>query len=154
MKPAKALRYCIIGLVILTVALFALSLHTLFTSLFTVMQGEAFGLDLDKNESTGDWTFTLDANPKNGAILGIQLSVQLEIVSPEGESLAKDSTSVYIDAGGQSQFALTLSIPAEDVQRFLLEDQEGIFEMKFGISTLGDLVGFTQTMRITGEAPI
>ena len=153
MKPARVLRYCIIGLVALTVALFALSLYTLFAGLSGAIQGDAFGLDLNTDESTGDWLFTFDANPRNGGVLAVRLFIQLEIMSLDGESLAKNSTSVYIDAGGQQQFSLTLLIPGEDVQRFLLEEQEGIFEMKFGISTLGDLVGFTQTMRIRGGAP-
>jgi len=153
LKPARTLRYTIIGLIMLTILLFALSIYTLFTGLSSAIQGDAFGLNLDIDETTGDWRLTLDARPGNNGILGVKLFIQLGILSLDGEYLAKNSTSVYIDPRGQTQLSLTLLIPSEDIQNYL-DEEEGIFEMKFGISTLADLVGFMQTMRIRGEAPI
>ena len=152
-KSTRALRYCIISLVVLTIALFAVSIHTLFTGLAGAIQGETFGLNLDEDEATGDWLITFDANPRNPGLLGTRLFIQLQILSVDGEQLAANSTSVYIAPGGRGQFSLTLFIPREDIQRYITGEEEGIFEMKFGISTLADLVGFTQTMRIQGEAP-
>ena len=154
MKPARTLRYTIIGLIVLTILLFALSIYTLFTGLFSAIQGDAFPPpNLDIDEPTGDWRLTLDARPGNDGIIGVKLFIQLGVLSLDGEYLAKNSTSVYIDPRGQTQLSLTLLIPSEDIQNYL-DEEEGIFEMKFGISTLADLVGFMQTMRIRGEAPI
>lgn len=67
-----------------------------------------------------------------------------------------NSTSIYIEPGGQKSFSLVLTIPHDVVQEYLEAGQEVnvTFEMKFGISTLWDLVGLTQIMRIKGSPSI
>ena len=150
----KALRFCIIGLVLLTIVLFTVSLYTLFTGLLGAVSGDTFGLKLNKNTPTGDWELTFEANPRNNGVLGVRLFIHLGIRNSSGEYIAVNSTSVYIAPGGQSPFSLTLTIPYEVVQKYSLAGEQGarvVFEMMFGIRTLGDLVGFTQIMRIAGE---
>jgi hypothetical protein len=63
---------------------------------------------------------------------------------------------VYIEPGGQKPFNIVLTIPSEVVQEYLSSGQEAnvTFEMKFSISTLWDLVGLTQVMRIQGSPNI
>jgi len=149
----KALRFCIIGLVLLTIVLFTVSLYTLFTGLLGAIS--TFGPpQLNKNTPTGDWELTFEANPRNNGVLGVRLFIHLGIRNSSGEYIAVNSTSVYIAPGGQSPFSLTLTIPYEVVQKYSLAGEQGarvVFEMMFGIRTLGDLVGFTQIMRIAGE---
>jgi len=146
----KALRFCIIGLVLLTVILFILSLYTLFTGLVGAIS--TFGPPkLNTNTPTGDWKLTFEANPRNNGVLGVRLFIHLGILNSTGQYIAVNSTSVYIAPGGQNPFSLTLTIPYEVAQKLTEQGARVVFEMMFGIRTLGDLVGFTQIMRIAGE---
>jgi len=154
MNALKTLRYSIIGLVVLTIVLFALSLSTLITALSSAVSGGAFSLNLNTYNSTRDWTLTLDANPKNNAFLDVRLYMEIAVTTLDGKYIVRNSTSVHIPAGGRAPFSLVLTIPLEEVRRYNITLGQGApvwFEMKFGIRTLGDLVGFEQTMRISGE---
>lgn len=157
MNLVRSLKFGIIGLVVLTVVLLVLSLHTLITGLSGAISDDTFGLKLDKNNSTGDWLLTLDANPRNNAFIDMRLFVEIQITAFDGEYIAGNSTLVYISPGSRSPFSLIIVIPRDYVDKYKLDGEQGApvwFEMKFGIRTLGDLVGFTQTMRISGEPPI
>ena len=156
-KIIKALKFCIIGLILFTIILFALSLYTLITGLAGAVSGGSFGIELDEDTPNGDWLITLDASPRNNGILGVRLFINLGILNSSGTYIAANSTSVYIAAGGQGPFSLVLTIPYEIVQQYNFTLEQGapvVFELMFGISTLGDLVGFTQVMRISGEPRI
>jgi hypothetical protein len=156
-KAIKILRYCILGLVLLTIALFIISLYSLIIGLSSAISGgSTFGLNLNKDNPNGDWTLTLNANPRNNGVLNERVFLQLGILNSDGEYIASNSTSVYIEPRGQKSFSLVLTIPHDVVQEYLESGQEVnvTFEMKFGISTLWDLVGFTQVMRIKGSPSI
>jgi hypothetical protein len=156
-KVIKILRYCILSLVLFTIVLFIISLYSLIIGLSSAISGEGtFGLNLNKDNPDGDWTLSLNANPRNNGILNERVFLQLGILNSDGEYIARNSTSVYIESGGQKSFSLVLTIPYDVVQEYLESGQEVnvTFEMKFGISTLWDLVGFTQVMRIRGSLNI
>ncbi len=153
-KVIRVLKFCVIGLVLLTVILFSLGLYTLFSGLVGAISGGSFKLDLDKDGPGGDWSLKFDANPKNNGILGENLFLSIGIRDSNGSYITVNSTSVDIAPGGQSPFTLTLTIPYETVQKYNLNATQGadvVFELLFGIRTLGGLVGFQQTMRISGE---
>jgi hypothetical protein len=148
-KAIKALRFSVIGLVSLTILLFILSIYTLFSGLAGAVSGDTFGLKL--NKSVDNWTLVLNANPRNTGIISMRIFIQLGILDQQGNYIAKNSRSMNIEPGEQSPFSLNLTIPYEDVQKYHLEDEQNadaVFEMLFGIYTLGNLVGFSQTMRI------
>ncbi len=156
-KAIRALKFSIIGLILLTVVLFALSMYTLFIGLIGAVSGDTFGLELDKNGLAGDWILTFNADPRNNGVLDMSLFIQLGITNSSGEYIAVNSTSVYMAPGGQSPVSLILTIPYEEVQKHNLDGEQGadvVFEMMFGIRTLAGLVGFTQTMRIPGDAKL
>jgi hypothetical protein len=156
-KVIRALRFCIIGLVLLTIVLFALGLYTLFTGLFGAISSDTFGLDLDRNTPSGDWVLRLNASPRNNGILEERLFLSVGILDANGEYIAVNSTSVNIAPGAQNPFSLALTIPYATVQRYNLNATQGadvLFELLFGIRTLGNLVGFQQTMRIAGNATL
>lgn len=156
-KAIKALRRCIIGLVLLTVVLFTIGLYSLIRGLGDAVSGDAFRLELNKDNPSGDWTLTFNANPRNSGFLGVRIFIDIGIRNSSGAYITRNSTSVYVPAGGQNSFSLVLTIPYQDVQRYNLNETQGAdvtFEMIFGIRTLADLVGFTQTMRIAGDAEL
>jgi hypothetical protein len=156
-KVIKILRYCILGLILLTIALFIISLYNLIIGLSSAISGGGIGgLNLNKDNPNGDWTITLNANPRNNGFLGERVFIQLGILNFEGVYIARNSTSVYIEPGSQKPFNIVLTIPSEVVQEYLSSGQEAnvTFEMKFSISTLWDLVGLNQVMRIQGSPNI
>ncbi len=153
MKRIKALRLGIIGFEVLTIALCVLSVYTLFNALSTAISGGTLNLNLDVDESTGEWRFVLNGNPRNGGFLGITLFFEVAVLDLSGQDIARNSTSVYIPAGGANQFSLSLTIPPELVPGGSLEEAEGYFELRFAVRTLGDLVGFTNILKIRGQAP-
>lgn len=153
----KALKYCIITLILLNIILFALGMYSLITGLMGAISEGTFGLELNQAEPPSDWSLVLHADPRNNGFLGERLFIQLGIINSTGQYIALNSTSVYIPPGGQSPFSLVLTIPYEEVQKYNITETGGapvVFELVFGLRTLGELVGFTQTMRISGEPQI
>ncbi len=150
-KIVRILRYCIIGLVAFTVLLFTLSLHTLFIGLAGAVSGGSFDLKVDKNGPGGNWLLHFNGNPQNNGLIGTRIIIDIRILDPNGRYIAENSTSVALAPEEQKAFSLALTIPYDQVQIYNLNSTQAqaVFEMNFGIRTLGDLVGFTQTMRIT-----
>jgi hypothetical protein len=150
----RALKYCIIVLVVLTVVMFALSLHTLISGIMSAIAGgEGSGLNLNKAGPNGDWVFTFNASPRNTAFIGEKLSFSIGLVGSDAKYISVNSTSVDVAPGEQKSFSLVLNIPYEQVQKYNLNTTQSpdvSFEVKFGVSTLGNLVGFTQTLQISG----
>lgn len=149
----RAFKYCIIVLVVLTVVMFALSLHTLISGIMGAISGIGeSALKLNTDDPTGAWSLTFSGTPRNTAFLPENVGFSIGLLDGDGKYIAVDSTSVNIAAGEQKTFSLILTIPPEQVQKYNLNGtQVGdvTFELKFSIRTLGDLVGFTQTMKIS-----
>ena len=120
------------------------------------MSADSFGLKLDKNGPGGDWLLRFNGNPKNNGLIGTRIILDIKILDPDGRNIAANSTSVALAPGDQKTFSLALTIPYDQVQIYNLNSTQAqaVFEMNFGIRTLGDLVGFTQTLKINaGETP-
>ena len=150
-KVIRLLKFCVIGLIVLTVVLFALSFYSLISGLTGAISEGTFSLDLDKDNPAGDWVLKLTANPRNGGIMGEKLSMSIGLLDSSNEYVVVNSTVVSIAPGEQKPFSLTLTVPYETVKEYNLngtEPADVTFELLFGIRTLGDLVGFQQTMRI------
>ena len=153
-KKIRVLRYCIVGLVLLTVVLLAVSVYTLIYGLTGAISGSGFGLKLDTNGPNGDWILRFDGSPRNPGFLSTRLFIHIGVLDPAGQYIVSNSSSVDIPPGGQSRFSVVLTIPLAAVQKYSLNQTQGAqatFELIFGIRTLGDLVGFTQTLRIQGS---
>jgi hypothetical protein len=157
-KAIRVLGFSIMGLVLVTIALFAVSTYTLFSGLSGAISGGNLGLRMDRNNSTGDVALILNATPRNSAFLGTRLFVSLGLLDLSGKYIVINSTSVDIPPGGQTPFSLVLRVPYSDVLKYGINNEQGAnvtFELLFGIRTLGDLVGFTQTLRIpAGDAKL
>ncbi len=154
-KVIRALKICIIGLALLTVVLFALSLQTLFAGLLGAVSQGALTLEANSDEATGDFSLKLNANPQNNGILGERLFLSIGLLDAEGKYVAVNSTSVGIAPGELKPFSLILTVPHETAQKYNInttksQDTPIVFELLFGVSTLGDLVGLHQTMHIAG----
>ena len=150
-KVIRILRFCVIGLVAITIILLLLSVYTMINGLVGAISGDTFKLDLDKDNPGGDWILRFDGNPHNSGILGEKLSISIGLLDPNDHYITVNSTEVGIAPGEKKPFALTLTIPYETVQKYNLNETQTAdvtFELLFGIRSLGDLIGFQQTMRI------
>jgi len=148
LKKTKALRLSTRILILLAIIILGVSLYNLFTFLSSAISSETFGLNLSKNESTGDWLLSFSANPRNNGFLDVSLFLEITVLDPNDRIVATDSKYVYIKAGGSQSFSITLTIPAEFFPGGDLQNAKGYFQMKMSIRTLGDLIGLTQIMKI------
>lgn len=147
----KASRIFWVGTVIFqaaSVALFALSLHSIIGTLTGIQSEESIKISADLDEKTGDFKFLLEANPKNQGFLGVKLLLDISIYDAGNNLLSRNSTSVYLDPGKSQHFSLTLIVPRENLPQDSQHEMKGSFELTFDIKTLGDVVGFRNTMRI------
>ena len=145
------LKFCVIGLVVLTIILLVLSLYTVINGLVGAISGDTFELELDKDNPGGDWILTFNGNPRNSGILGEKFSFSIGLLDANDKYIVVNSTAFSIAPGEKKPFTLTLTLPYETVQKYNLNETQTAnvtFELLFGIRTLGDLVGFQQTMRI------
>jgi len=147
LKKTKALGLTTRILTVFTVVILVLSIYNLFSFISSV-SSETFSLNLNKNEDTGDFVFKFNANPRNNGLLGISLLLELTVLDADNRIIDTNSTYVYIEARGSQSFSITLTIPAEFVPGGKLQNAKGYFQMKMSVRTLGDLVGFTQIIKI------
>ena len=150
-KVIRMLKFCVIGLVVLTIVLLGLSLYTVINGLIGAISGDTFKLELDKDNPGGDWILRFDGNPRNSGILGEKFSFSIGLLDANDKYIVVNSTAFSIAPGEKKPFTLTLTLPYETVQKYNLNETQTAnvtFELLFGIRTLGDLVGFQQTMRI------
>ena len=130
--------------------LFGLSLHTLVTFSVATISTETFNLTYNIDESSGDLFVLLDGNLKNTATLPVNLFFELAVLNSTEQYIVKNSTSLIINAGDTSPFSINLLIPKELAWSINLDNNIGTLEITFNVRTLGDLVGFTNKMMITG----
>lgn len=149
----RALRFSIIGLIVFTVAVFGVGTYTLVTGMVGVISSmNTFRVSMDVNNSTGEARMIFSATPRNTAFLGVNMFVNLGVLDEGGAYIAHNSTSVDVAPGGERPLTLVLVIPADVVQRYVLQGQNATatFEMVFGIRTLWGLVGISDVVRVQG----
>src|SRR3972149_10483785 len=95
-KVTRALKFCIIGLVVLTIVLLVLSLYTVINGLVGAISGDTFKLELDKDNPAGDWILTFNGNPRNSGILGEKLSLSIGLRDTNDKYIVANSTEVSI----------------------------------------------------------
>ncbi len=67
-----------------------------------------------------------------------------------GNSLAEDSASLYLKPGTSTPLRLELVISGEDKEKYSDSWGDVYFEVRVGVRTLYDLVGFSEITRIRG----
>ncbi len=154
MNKIRAFGLGIILLQLSSLAVVALSVHTVLTVLSGAISGETFSFNMNSDLSTGDLLFTLNANLRNSGYLDANLSFEFAVLNADEQYIGRNSTSVNIKAGSTTPFSLSLLIPAELTQGIILDQYEGSLEVTFTVRTLGDLVGFTNILNIGGGSII
>ncbi len=150
MNKTKLLKITILLSQLFSLLFLGLSLHTLVTVSLAAISPETFNFTLNVDESTGDLFVILDGNLTNNASLDVTLFFEFAVLNSDGQNIAKNSTSLNINAGDTAPFSIKLLIPTEMAWGINLEKNIGTLEITFTVRTLGDLVGFTNKMVITG----
>lgn len=150
MSRSKAFGAFIIVLQLAGLVAFTLSFHAIFNVLSSSFSGDEFSLELTIDQSAGLGTLTLNADPRNGGYLPVDVSLELAVVDGDGEYIARDSAAGYIGAGGRQPFVLSLTIPQEEIQKATQGEGEFFVEITYDIRTLEDLVGVSNTFRLPG----
>jgi hypothetical protein len=150
LNKIKMLKITIILSQLFSLLLIGLSLHTLVTVSIAAISPETFNLTFNIDESTGDLFVSLESLLTNDASLAVNLFFEVGVLNSDGQNIAKNSTSLNINAGDTSPFSINLWIPSEMARNINLEQNIGTLEVTFTVRTLGDLVGFTNKMVISG----
>jgi hypothetical protein len=150
LNKIKLLKVTIILSQLFSLLFIGLSLHTLVTVSLATISPETFNFIVNVDESTGDLFVGLDGNLTNDAFLAVNLFFEVAVLNSDGQSIVKNSTSLNINAGNMSPFSINLRVPTEMAWNIDLEQNIGTLELTFTMRTLGDLVGFTDKMVITG----
>jgi hypothetical protein len=152
LEKKRALRLSYRILIVLTVVIFIVGLYNLFSFLSTAISGDSFDIDLNKNEITGDWIFSFEANPMNNGVLPISLYFEITLFDLDDNLIATNSSTTYIGAGSSQSLSFSLIIPSEFVQGDDIQGDEGYMKMVMTVRTFADLMGLTQIMRIGGTS--
>ena len=146
MKTTKTIGLLIVIVQIASLSAFGLSFYSIYGVLSTTFsEGLAFEIDIDK--ATGVGTLQVEVPPQNPGYLEADVTMGLNLLDGDGESVASESSSVTIAPGGSETISLSLEISPEDYERI---SSEGLsyLELYVGIRTLNNLVGISDIITI------
>lgn len=150
MKTSRLFGLIVLAVQLIGLAVFGLSMHTMYEVVTSAASEEAFGLEMVIDEAAGTGVVTVNLAPRNGGYLGADMTVELGAIDEAGAYLAKNSTRVYLEPGARRPLSLRLVIPLEEIGELLEGSIEGLLEVTVDVRTLKSLVGFSSTMRFGG----
>ena len=148
MKASKFLGLVIAAVQIVGVAALALGVHTMIG-----VSGSAFSQGGQEIQpQMGDpVVIPLTLYPRNDGFLEARLTVSLSLVVDGDNVLATDSATVTLPSGGSEPVELELSVPANQFQQYL-GSSDASWVAAVQVTTLFDLISFSNTMTVTGGA--
>lgn len=153
MKAVRAFGVLVAFVQLASVVALGASLYTIFSVASSAASGEAMAMEMKIDNAKGVGVLTLEVSPMNSGFLDAKIAIDVGVVDEGGGYIARDSTSMSLEAGEQEPLSLSLTIPADVILEAMEEDVERYFEVTFDIRTLYDMVGVTNTMRIRGGEP-
>jgi len=129
---------------------FTAGFHTIFEVYNTAIPGGAGGGT--EIEMTDPVVIPYSVSPRNRGYLEAELTVTLSLVAEGEEVIATESMEVTIPPGEQVSLGLELTIPLNIAQEYLGEGSNAEWVLELGITTLYDLVSFSNTITMSGGA--
>jgi hypothetical protein len=148
----KASRILGIGIMIIqlvSVVGLTAGFHTIFEVYNTAIPGGAGGGT--EIEMTDPVVIPYSISPMNHGYLEAKLTVTLSLVA-EGEVIATESMGVTIPPGEQVPLDLELTMPLSTAQMYLGEDSNVEWVLELSITTLYNLVSFSNIITMSGGA--
>lgn len=149
MKASRILGICIIIIQLVSAVGFTAGFHTIFEVYNTAIPGGASGGT--KIEMTAPVVIPYSVSPRNRGYLAAELTVTLSLVAEE-EVIATESREVTIPPREQASIDLELTIPLSTAQTYLGEGSNAEWVLELGITTLYDLVSFSNIITMPGGA--
>ena len=142
----------IIGIIILViqigsaVALFA-GLHTMFGVFTTALPSKEEEIQIQFSDPV---VIPFTFSPINSGYLKASMYVSVKLIADDME-LASDSALIEIPSSSFIPVVLELSLPLSDAEKYLKEDVNLIWETEISVTTLYDLINFSNRMIIEGD---
>ena len=145
MKGSKVLGLIISIVQLGSAVALMLGMHTILGVFSTALGGEQ-GIEI---QFTDPVTIPFTLTPVNNGFLEatMEVSMRMEV---DGVEIASDSEVVRIPPGGVVPVELLLSIPLEEAQEYLQEGTDLQWSTDISVSTLYDLISFSNHMVIEG----
>lgn len=142
-----------LGLVITIVQLaslvvFALSMHTMLSVFSSAIPSSEGEIEL---EMTDPVVIPFSLTPVNPGYLEAKLSITISLIVDGDIVIATDSTTLIIPPNSANPVDLELSIPLEDASKYLVEGANASWKSEISVSTLNDLVSFSNTIIMGGS---
>lgn len=111
------------------------------------------GMQMSGDPSTGI-TLTLSFTAQNPGLLEVSVTLNLKILSVDGEVIAEGVGSKRIPPGLSDELVASLHIPPDKAETYLVpESHDLVLSIFFECRTLFDLVGIAVSAEIGVEAP-
>ena len=149
MKASRILGIGIMIIQLVSIVGFTAGFHTIYEVYNTAIPGGAGGGT--EIEMTDPVIIPYSISPMNRGYLEARLTVTLSLVEGE-EVIATESMEVTIPPGEQVPLDLELTIPLSTAQMYLGEGSNAEWVLELGITTLYDLVSFSNTITMSGVA--
>lgn len=149
MKASRILGIGIMIIQLVSIVGFTAGFHTIYEVYNTAIPGGAGGGT--EIEMTDPVVIPYRVSPRNHGYLEARLTVTLSLVEGE-EVIATESMEVTIPPGEQVPLDLELTIPLSTAQMYLGEGSNAEWVLELGITTLYDLVSFSNTITMSGVA--
>jgi hypothetical protein len=125
---------------------FALGMYSMMTVFSTALPQGGEEMEL---EMTDPVVIPLHLAPANQGYLGTRLSVSISLVG-DGEVLASSSKQVEVPPRSQVPVDLELSLPLSTAERYLQEGADVEWVTGIEVSSLYDLISFSNTITMPG----
>ncbi len=149
MKASRILGIGIMIIQLVSVVGFTAGFHTIFEVYNTAIPGGAGGGT--EIEMTDPVVIPYSVSPRNRGYLAAELTVTFSLVAEE-EVIATESMEVTIPPREQASIDLELTIPLSTAQTYLGEGSNAEWVLELGITTLYDLVTFSNIITMPGGA--
>lgn len=148
MKFSKIIRV-LIALVQLASALgLVVGMHSMLGVFTTAMPNGEQGIEI---QFTDPVVVPFSLTPRNGGYVDATMNVRVAMIV-DGIEVASDTASVSVPAGSSVPVELSLSIPLADAQEYFQEGTELQWETDISVTSLFDLISFSNSMVIEGGA--
>ena len=146
MKLSKVLGF-IISIVQLgsTVAMI-IGMHTMLGVFSTALPGGDQGIEI---QFTDPVIIPFSLTPTNNGFIEATMEVSVSMVV-DGVEIAFDSDAVVVPSGSMVPVDLELSIPLDDAEEYFQEDSDLQLTTEISVSTLFDLISFSNRSIIEG----
>jgi hypothetical protein len=150
LKTSRVLGIGIMIIQLVSVVGFTAGFHTILEVYNTAISGGTGGGT--EIEMTDPVVIPYSVSPRNRGYLEARLTVTLSLVAEGAEVIATESREATIPPGEQASLDLELTMPLSTAQMYLGEGSNAEWVLELRITTLYDLVSFSNIITMSGDA--